>query len=39
MMIDDNVKIMLHDMSPGLLIANQAALDFAIITFTQPSMW
>ena len=39
MMIDDNVKIVLHNMSPGLSIANQAALDFAIITFTQLSMW
>lgn len=42
MIIDDNVKIVSHDMSPGLSIANQAALDFAIIkqkAFAQPSMW
>ena len=43
-MIDDNVKIVSHDMSPGLSIANQAALDFAIMkqkmfAFAQPSMW
>ena len=43
-MIDDNVKIVFHEFSPGLLIAKQAALDFAIMkqkifAFTQPSKW
>jgi len=43
-MIDDNVKIVSHDTSPGLSIAKQAALDFAIMkqkmfAFAQPSEW
>jgi hypothetical protein len=43
-MIDDNVKIVSHDTSPGLSIAQQAALDYAIMkqkmfAFAQPSKW
>jgi hypothetical protein len=43
-MIDDTVKIVSHDTSPGLLIAQQAALDYAIMkqkkfAFAQPSKW
>jgi hypothetical protein len=43
-LIDDNVKIISHDTSPGLSIAKQVALDFAamkqkMFTFAQPSEW
>jgi len=43
-MIDDNVKIVSHDTSPGLSIAKQVALDFAamkqkMFAFAQPSEW
>jgi len=43
-MIDDNVKIATGESSPALSIANQAALDYAIMkqkmfAFAQPSRW
>jgi hypothetical protein len=43
-MIDDNVKIILHDTSPGLSIAEQAAPDFAVtkqkmFAFAAPLKW
>jgi hypothetical protein len=43
-MIDDIVKIISHNTSPDMVIAQQAALDYAIIkhnmfAFTQLSKW
>jgi hypothetical protein len=43
-MINDNVKIVSHDTSQGLSIANRAALDYTImkrkmLAFAQPSKW
>jgi hypothetical protein len=43
-LIDESVKIVSHEISPGLSIANQVALDFAIMkqkmfAFAQPSEW
>jgi hypothetical protein len=43
-MIDDTVKIVSHEIYPGLSIVGQAALDFAIMkqnmfAFAAPSKW